>query len=123
MATYEKVSNSLLVSQQHQLITAVAAGDQIDVVDVLGRPARGIQMYTSSVTDVVDYKLNNLVRIPQFNETSADTEVLVWSGASHHPTYQSTGAVISTIDGLVISSIEITALALGIGTTIEIVVW
>ncbi len=134
MATYTPVSRSVSSPERTSLITDVGVGDQIDVVDVLGRPARGAQFYTSDVTDEVQYKLNSLRRMHEQRtkqEALSDMdrafgvygkdEVLVWSANSD--TFASVGEIIETQEGLNISSIEIVALTLDTGTTISIVVW
>lgn len=123
MATYCKVSKLVPGSERSQLITNVAAGDRIDIIDVLGKPARGLKMITSDGTDTVEYKLNNLSRIRKRNEFNADETVYVWSESDSCPSYTDTGLVIETQDQLRISSIEIMSLILVVGTTIQIVVW
>jgi hypothetical protein len=124
MATYTKVSRSLSSMQRSALIEDVAVGDQIDIVDVLGRAARGVKLRMTDATDVADYKLNSLVRLPKFNEGSADEQVLVWSASPKYSTYRSEGELEHvTADELLVSSIEIVALTLSSGTTIELVVW
>lgn len=123
MATYFKVSREIPSRERSQLITDVAVGDQIDIVDVLGRSAKGLKFITTATTDQVEYKLNNLRRIRQQNKTTADTDISVWTQNNNCPVYTDIGEVIETQDELRISSIEITALTLSSGAVIQIVVW
>lgn len=122
-ATYSKVPHTVPSSHRTALITAVVVGDQIDIVDVLGRPARGLKLVTTSSTDSVSYRLNSLVRVTSHNESSADSSILIWSAGPGHSVFSDTGAEIVTQDQLEVSSIEITALSLSTGTEIEIVAW
>ena len=135
MATYSSVPSSVPSPQRVALITSVASGDQIDLTDVLGRPARKIQFHMTDPSDSVDYTLNSLRKIrPQRTRdeayTKADqvwgvynkTEEQVWSDSMS--SFSSTGdTVLETSDSLQISSIQIDALSLSTGTTIELVVW
>lgn len=134
MATYTPVSNKIPLDQRAALITAVAAGDRINVVDVLGRPARGVKFVTTDSADEVQYKLNN--RIERINRHTKENQIyneaahafgiagapnVIWSGASS--TFTDTGEVIETVTGLDVNSIEIVSLTLSTGSTISIVVW
>lgn len=114
MATYTPVSSRVPSDQRTTIITEVAEGDQIAFQDVLGRPARGIQLYTDSDTDTLEYRLNGLRRSYVDNE-AVDTWVPVDS-------FTQTGATqYQTVDGLRIGSIEIVALT---GPTeITIICW
>lgn len=124
MATYTKVPRNVPSAQRTTLITAVAAGDQIDVEDVLGRPARGVIFEMTDAADTITYKLNNLVRLTSHNETGADPDVNVWSSGGAYSTFSNTGAAQhQTVSDLKVSSIEVVSLTLSTGTTIEIVVW
>lgn len=133
MATYNSVKG-LPNSQRVALISSVAVGDQIDIIDVLGRPARKLQFHTTDATDEISYKFNHLLRLKKeaadggdyFYPGNANTEVAVekvWSGADRYSEFTSTGLVIESGDGLGISSVELTAATLSTGAVIEIVVW
>ena len=137
MATYTIVPRSLPSSQRVTEITAVAAGDQIDLVEILGRPARRLQFYVTATTDTVEYTLNNLLKMrPQRKAWEAlspadqahgvfeKSTVDVWSGGAGYPSFSSTGAlVLETVETLSITSVQIDALTLGTGTTISIIAW
>ena len=137
MATYTPVSKSVPSAQRSTEITAVAAGDRIDIEDVLGRPARRVQFIMTDAADTIDYTLNNLTRIHKkrrrdeaFSKTDQvhgiyENEIIeIWSGAGSFPSYQSTGSsVLETAEGLRIASIQIDALSLDSGTTITIICW
>ena len=135
-ATYTSVSRSVPRSQRTTIITAVVVGDQIDLTDVLGGvSARGIQLHTTSGTDVITYRLNNLIKIPtdsSYTGEPAATDAMrafkrdeteVWSQADRYVQFTGTGEVIETVEGLTISSIQIDAMTLSVGTTISIIVW
>lgn len=122
MATFERVSRAVPSARRSVRITDVSAGDRIDIEDILGRPARGIKLYTGTATDTLEFKLNNLIHLPQKIEGQAPTTVSIWSGSGAHSTFSVTDAKEhDTKPGLLISSIEIVALTLSVGTTIEIV--
>lgn len=135
MATYSSIPSTLPASQRVAYITNVAAGDQIDIESILGKPATKVQFNMTATTDTIEFKLNNLVRIkkrPSDDDAQSgwervagfNTEVEVWSGSDRYPTYSSTGStVLETADGLTISSIEIVSLTLSVGSTISIVAW
>jgi|14BtaG_2_1085337.scaffolds.fasta_scaffold00028_44 hypothetical protein len=137
MATYTPVSRSVPSSQRATEITAVAAGDQIDLTDVLGRPARKVQFIMTDTSDTIDYTLNNLKKVRKRDDvdsalTTAErvygsfgtSEVEIWSGGSSHTSFQSTGStVLETADDLKVSSVQIDALSLSSGSTISIICW
>lgn len=119
MATYEKVSRSIPSPERAAVITSVEAGDRIDLVDVLGRPARTLIFIVGDSTDVIEYKINSLVRTnPTMNRNETVSDVLLTFGRYGHEqdltwgargdTFTATGNVnLQSIDGLRISSIEI----------------
>jgi len=135
MATYTPVSKSIPSSQRSAEITAVAAGDQIDFTNVLGRPARRLQFIMTDAADTIDYTLNNLQRIHKkrrADEAFSKTDQMygiynnpiieIWAGG--FPSYQSTGStVLETAEGLNVASLQIDALSLSSGSTITIVCW
>ena len=136
MATYTPVPKSVPSAQRSAEITAVANGDQIDITDVLGRPAKRIQFIMTDAADTIDYRLNNrkVVRQRVVDSALSDVEkvygafgtaeVEIWSGAPGFPSYQSTGStVLETAQGLNISSVQIDGLSLSTGTTITIICW
>jgi hypothetical protein len=124
MATYTKVSRSVPSSQRAALISAVGEGDQIDIEDVLGRPARKVIFQMADASDTVTYKINHLRRIRTSRpkgETYSEadqvwgvfgTEVInAWSGNAD--VFTGTGSIVlETVEGLYISSIEIVSLTL-----------
>ena len=137
MATYTPVPRAVPSSQRSVQITNVSAGDQIDLRDALGRPARKLQFHVGASTDIVEYTLNNLrrIRTPR-DPAEATTDVErafgtygttlneVWSAGAGYSSYSSTGStVLETADGLEISSLQIDALTLGVGATITIIAW
>jgi hypothetical protein len=136
MATYTPVPKTIPSSQRSAQITNVGNGDQIDITDVLGRPARRIQFIMTDPADTVDYVLNSLIKTRTRRTVGSlsdadriwgvfDTdEINTWSGAAGIPVYQSTGStVLETAEGLNVSSVQIDGLSLSSGTTITIVCW
>ena len=136
-ATYSPIPKSVPSAQRSAQITAVEAGDRIDLQDVLGRPARRLQFIMTDAADTIDYTLNSLLRIHKkrrrdeaFSKADQvwgiyDNEIVeIWSGADGLPSYQSTGStILETAEGLNISSIQIYALSLSSGSTITIIAW
>lgn len=136
MATYTKVSRSTPDSQRTAIITNVATGDRIDLVDLLGRPARTLVFQMTDTTDIVTYKINHLRRqhAPRTREesfTRADQvfgvfgKDLISNWDTHSDIFTGTGATSLEIsDGLRISSIEIVSLTLadpsGVVISIEV---
>ena len=137
MATYTPVPKTVPSAQRSAEITAVAAGDQIDMEDVLGRPARRVQFIMTDAADTIDYTLNSLQKIRTqrpVGETFSDADkvwgiyetsvVEIWRTGGRFPSYSGTGStVIETAEDLKISSIEIDALSLSVGSTITIIAW
>ncbi len=117
MATYKKVSRSIPTAQRHQAITEVEAGDEIDIVDVLGRPARGMQIVPEADTDVITLRLNNKIRMTSkyvdegqytFQGIDSPASTTVVSKGEHHPLYTLSGEEqYLTQDGLQISFVQI----------------
>ena len=124
MATYTSIPSSIIPTGKIMLISDVAAGDQIDVRSILGRAARGVKFTVTDEADIMEYKLNSLVHMRKFHETTVDETILVWSGSTRYPTLTATGQIEYVIeDEPRVDSIEIVSLSLSTGTTIEIVVW
>ena len=128
-ATYITVSTDTPSSQRTAEITAIVVGDQVDVVDILGRPARGIIFTTTDAADSISYKLNHKEtllkrRADSQGDVSAwhNTAVTFWN-SGNATTFTSVGLTLQTVEGLKISSFEITAMTLSVGTTITAVVW
>ena len=132
MATFTKSSVHTPGNERSVLISSVAAGDQIDVVAILGRPARRVNFFTTDAADIVSYRINNRRELPNSEaEYYSDAQrafgkgklsaAVVWSKAP--AIYTSTGASFTTVEGLNVRSIEIDGLTLSTGVVIEIVVW
>lgn len=124
MATYNKSAGGTPSQHRTQRITAVAVGDQIDINEILGRPARGVKFFMSATTDVIEYKINNLIKRLMPGDHAVGEIVEIWSQGASHSTFSSTNALEHTsTEGLKVSSIQIDSLTLSVGTTIDIVVW
>lgn len=126
MATFSPFSGGTPAKHYTHRITEVAAGDQIDIEEILGpaRAARGVKFFMTATTDTVEYKLNNLQRLPRHLETTVDETVKIWSSAPHFSVFSDTGALEHTTeDGILVSSIEIVSLTLSVGTEIDLVIW
>jgi hypothetical protein len=135
MATYTKASKSIPSQQRAVLISAVSAGDKIDLEDALGRPARKVIFHMQDPADEVTYKINHLrrLRAPRTQEESYSVADQVygvfgksttsfWAGGNAD-IFTGTGAVdLETVDGLEISSLEIVTLATGSPNQITITV-
>ena len=132
MATYTKVLNSIPNSQRSALITDVAAGDKIDLNDVLGRAARTVIFIMTDAADEIEYKINHLRKISAPREqplTEVDKvygvfgqeQISVWHG--HSDTYLGTGgSQLQITSGLNVASLEVMSLTLNSGSTISIAV-
>lgn len=133
MATYRKVSRLIPSAERHQVITDVVAGDEIDLVDVLGRPARRLKIVPDDETDSIDIRLNNRVKIKEYyqgtgwpeNGHAKPTTVYVVSEGEQHPLYSLTGDTeYLTEEELKISFIQIDDITFGSGgTAITIYCW
>ena len=128
MATYTKVSNLIPSPERSALITDVAAGDVIDCIDILGRPARGVIITTTDSTDSVTYGLNAKKTFLRKREGAAGfisawmkTDVSALDPSTQ--SYTATGLQIQTVDGLQISTIGFFSLTLSVGTTVTVTVW
>ena len=128
MATYTPRQNP----DQPVLITSVGVGDQINFRDVLGRAADRVQIYATSATDTVEYMVNNL----QITRGSGST----YGGSSSYvaraydvskikhcwrdtDVFTNVGQEFELGSDLTVFSLEITALTLGTGSTVEIIAW
>lgn len=129
MATYQKVPRSVPSSQRTTMITAVEAGDRIDIEEILGRPAKQIKILPDDSTDVIEFKLNNLVKLEPKDRTAGtaylNPTVEIWSAGAAFTTFSVSGeeSYLSE-EELRISSIDIIDITFGNGgTAISIVVW
>ncbi len=130
MATFSTQASNAPFTQV-SLITDVAVGDQIDFVEVFGRPAKAVAFTTTDPTDNVTYRLNNKVVRRQVDPVDqgyapmasgvggGPNEVSWWSTAG--PLFDNTGENFTTVSGLAIYSLEIDGLTLSTGTTITLV--
>lgn len=65
-------------------VSSISQGDQIDILDLLGRPAKRIIFTNTTVPGVteVDLKVNTASRITVENVEQVDTIMTVWSNQS-----------------------------------------
>jgi hypothetical protein len=136
MASYTRISSSIPLDGRTIRFTDVAAGDRIDIVAALGKAATNLVFHMTDAADTVSYRINNLKKhrvktdptlVPHSFVSEAlgvfnTEEVEYWSKAASYQVYEDEGDVI-TVSGITIASIEIDALSLSTGTTIEIVAW
>lgn len=128
MATYSIVSTAIPSNERTATITAIAAGDQVDVKEILGRPARGIIFHTTASTDEITYILNNKMTLRKKRD-DASGHIQAWMlqtvefWDSSKPSFTSTGENIQTVDDLKISSFELVSVTLGTGAVISATVW
>lgn len=121
MATYTKLTEAVPSSERVVTVSDVAQGDQIDVVEILGRPARLVRFHMSDTTDTLNVRLNSMLRLTKSHESKADETIKVWSSGAHANIFTSSGQIVhETVDNLKVSSIEVTGLILLSGTTISI---
>lgn len=121
MADYSIVPKEVPSNQRTMLIENVIPGDQIDFVEILGRPAARILVYAAADTDIVQYRLNNrkvlrglLPGAPYGQSINADmvnpvyvrTDV-VWSKT---PVFTNEGAVFEIGTDIDVSSFELVSL-------------
>ncbi len=133
MATFRKVSRHVPSSQRSASITNVTEGDQIDVYEILGRPARGVKIVPFADTDQISIRLNNKLKMPTYYPKSGWGEagqqrpetVVVVSAGEHFPVYEMTGAdAYYTEENLHVSFIEIVTITFaGTSGPVEIEVW
>jgi hypothetical protein len=121
-ATYVKVPTSIPSNRRSARITSVVAGDQINIEEILGRPARGVKIITGTTTDTITFKLNNLVHIVKRNEVGVDETIKVWNSGPAYDTFSVTGSTEHvTQEYLLVHAIEIVSLTGP--ANIELVVW
>jgi hypothetical protein len=136
MATYTRISSDVPMDGRSLKITDVAEGDQIDIVDALGKGARHMRFYLTDPADTISYRINSriatsvkedktrieLSSVHAYLGISNKVEIVNWSQASSFPVYEEEGEAIA-IDDILVNSLEIVSLSLSTGTTFEIVVW
>ncbi len=134
MATYSKVSVLTPSGERHQTITAVVAGDEIDVKSILGRTAQGIKIVPHDSSDEISIRLNNKVTIPTYYQGlkgtpeggfQRPTSVSFVSKGSQHPLYTLVDQSEYVLqENLKISFIQVEDITFGAGgTEISIYVW
>lgn len=125
MASYTPVPRSMPSSERTATITDVDEGDRIDIRKILHRPAKQMRIIPDNVGDVIQFRLNNLIRYPEGKKDYASDALLehveVWSQSDAYPEYSVSGeeSYISE-EGLQISSIEVTS---NDGNAFSIIVW
>ena len=139
MATYVSIPRNIPSDQRIAEISSVVQGDRIDLVDVLGRPARGLKFVMDTAADNISYTLNSLLKVRKRRsaEQSYSAADQVWgvydtevenhwrTGGDAFPAISATGSVThDTIENLSISSVEINSIVFaGVGTSIAIIAW
>ena len=128
MATYTPRQNP----DQPVLITDVGVGDQINFRDVLGRAADRVQVYATAVTDTVEYRVNNLQIARGTGSTYGGSTSFVARAFDQSKitkswlktdVFTNVGEEFELASELTVFSMEITALTLGTGTTVQIIAW
>lgn len=120
MASYTKVSTAVPLKQRMAVISSVAAGDQVDVTDILGRPANIVRFHMTDAGDEIELRINNRIVL---HRPEDPTPKVVWMTEGGGDIYTGTGqTTLETIDGLKISSFEVVSLTLSTGSTIEVTV-
>lgn len=133
MATYAQPDRTTPLNGRACVISSVAVGDKIFLVDALGKPASTLVFYMTDSTDTVEYRVNGrkaYMRVinPALIDHSIVSqaigiynreEVVVWSKSDSFPVFSETGEEIQ-IDGVLMYSIEIVGLTLSTGSTITI---
>jgi hypothetical protein len=133
-ATYTRSATGTPSLLRTVLIENVEAGDKIDMLDVLGRPANGMAVTTGGGTDVVTYRLNNrsvltkrLTSKDDYNgcmqlwgqHNDGSDPIVFWDEIAEP--FSTTGQAWQTADALKISSVQIVSITGS--ATITIVVW
>lgn len=129
MATYTKPFAGQPSYQRIVVITEVAVGDQLDIFDILGRPARYCKIATTDAADSVSYQVNHKRVLKQQSQPSIGTTsgarkeipVPFWNGAAQ--VFTKTGLSIDLEAGLEIDSLEFTSVTLDTGSTVTVTVW
>ncbi len=128
MAVAYKVPTQIPGSERQSLITGIITGDQIDIKNVLSRPAKGFKIITNLAADSITYRLNNKIEIIKTGtykgtvKASALETVTYWSSDFGVSQYTETGSLVyDSMPGLEISSIEFVTVTSG--APIQMVVW
>jgi len=109
LATYTKVPRNIPSAARVTAITSVEAEDQIDMLDVLGRPAKNMKIITDATSDTIEFRLNNCEHVVKRNASKADETIAVWQSGGAFSTFSETGSTVYEYGdtGLEIHSIEI----------------
>ena len=122
MATFTPVNKHLPANQRICRVTSVAAGDRIDVKEILGRSGR-VKFITAATSNVVQFRLNNKLRLHPEDKNGVPKHpvkevagVTVWSAGPEYSTFSLTGATeYLTEDGIAVNSVEIESIT-GVGS-------
>lgn len=131
---YKKPSRKLPRGQRVALITNIAAGDTVDIEDILGFPANYVKIVTPDSGDVLEIRMNNKYVVadnytnPGFGDyghvdpRSAET---ITSKGEQHMVHTLTGDTIFYLEeGLTMSFFELVTMTPNTGTSvIQLVVW
>jgi hypothetical protein len=128
MATYTRRQTP----DQPVLISNVGAGDRINFLEVLGRPADKVQVYTTSATDVVEYRVNNLLIARGTSSTYGGSTSYVGRAFDQSAVvktwlasdiFSNTGEEFELGLQLTVRSMEIVSATLSAGSTFTIICW
>ena len=131
---YKRPSRSIPRGQRVALVSNIAAGDTVDIVDILGFPARVLKITTPDAGDVLDIRVNNKYVVAGVYNTPAQGEhgsidprsaVTITSGGDQHPVHTMTGSdTYYSEEGLEIAFLELVAMTPATATdVIEILAW
>ncbi len=133
MAVYRKASRLVVSDQRNSIVTEVDSGDEIDFVEILGRPARRIKIVLSAATVSASFRLNNKIVMPKgpltfgLGKSVSDVpeDITVVSEGAQFPLYTLAGdASYYTEEGLAVSFLKVDTVTMSSGgTDVTIYCW
>jgi hypothetical protein len=132
--SYKKSSKNVPRGQRVAHVTNIGASDSVDIVEILGFPARVVKIVTPDSGDILEIKINNRYTLADVYNMPAHGEhgsvdprsaVRVVSEGAQHPTHTLTGSTVYySEDGLEIAWLELSDMTPATATdVIELMAW
>lgn len=126
-----KFSKNQSNDERFAVLTGIEAGDQIDIVSILGRKATKIVITTTDPTDTILYKVNTLVKRKVLGDNAnrylPQTKGMIKKSVSYWEPgteLSAQGASIELSMGAInFASLEITGVTLDVGTTVTVTLY
>jgi hypothetical protein len=132
--SYQKPSRKIPRGQRVAHITNIAAADTVDILDILGFPARYVKIVTPDDSDVLEIRINNRYVLADVHNVPAQgehgsvdpsTAEVITSQGAQHAVHEMTGSTTFYLEeGLEVVFLELVDMTPATATdVIELMAW